>query len=81
MNGKVVDEQGQPVADVMVKATMTGQTDILSAKTDKKGEWKITGASNGEWKVELAKPGLETASEVLARCLELANSRYGDLLG
>jgi hypothetical protein len=24
---------------------------------------------------------LPTASEVLARCLELANKRYGDLLG
>jgi len=65
LNGKVVDDQGQPVADVMVKAQMTGQTDILSAKTDKKGEWKITGASNGEWKVELAKAGLETATEVV----------------
>ncbi len=65
LNGKVLDEQGQPVADVTVKATMTGQTDTLSAKTDKKGEWKISGASNGEWKVELAKTGLETASEMV----------------
>ena len=24
---------------------------------------------------------LQTASEILARCLELANARYGDLLG
>jgi hypothetical protein len=24
---------------------------------------------------------LNTASEILARCLELANKRYGDLLG
>jgi predicted Zn-dependent protease len=65
LNGKVVDEQGQPVADVMVKAQMTGQADILSAKTDKKGEWKINGASNGEWKVELAKTGLDTATEMV----------------
>jgi tetratricopeptide (TPR) repeat protein len=65
LNGKVVDEQGQPVVDVMVKAQMTGQTDILSATTDKKGEWKINGASNGEWKVELAKPGLDTAVETV----------------
>ena len=25
--------------------------------------------------------GVNTASEILARCLELANKRYGDLLG
>ena len=56
LNGKVVDEQGQPVADVVVKAQMNGQTEILSGKTDKKGEFRITALANGEWKVELTKP-------------------------
>jgi tetratricopeptide (TPR) repeat protein len=65
LSGKVVDEQGQPVADVVVHAQMTGQTDVLTAKTDKKGEWRINGASNGEWKVELAKPGVGSAAEVI----------------
>jgi len=63
--GKVVDEQGQPVPDVTVRAQMTGQTDVLSAKSDKKGEWRLNGAANGEWKVELSKEGLETAVEVI----------------
>ena len=63
--GKVVDDQGQPIADVSVRAQMTGQTDILSGKSDKKGEWQIKGASNGEWKVELSKSGLETTVEVV----------------
>jgi len=63
--GKVVDDQGQPIADVTVRAQMTGQTDILSGKSDKKGEWQIKGASNGEWKVELSKSGLETTVEVV----------------
>ena len=39
LTGKVVDDQGQPIADVTVRAQMTGQTDILSGKSDKKGEW------------------------------------------
>jgi tetratricopeptide (TPR) repeat protein len=65
LSGKVVDEQGQPVADVVVHAQMTGQTDVLTAKTDKKGEWRINGASNGEWKVELAKAGVGTAADVI----------------
>lgn len=65
LSGTVVDEQGQPVADVTVRAQMTGQTDILSAKSDKKGEWRINGAANGEWKVELSKSDLETTVEVI----------------
>src|SRR5262245_4924409 len=65
LSGKVVDDQGQPIADVTVRAQMTGQTDILSGKSDKKGEWQIKGASTGEWKVELSKSGLETTVEVV----------------
>ena len=65
LNGKVVDEQGQPVADVVVKAQMNGQTEILSGKTDKKGEFRINGLANGEWKVELTKPDLATAVEMV----------------
>ncbi|MFL6281041.1 MAG: carboxypeptidase regulatory-like domain-containing protein [Vicinamibacterales bacterium] len=65
LTGKVVDEQGAPVPDVNVRAQMTGQTDVLSAKSDKKGEWRLNGAANGEWKVELSKAGLETATEVI----------------
>jgi predicted Zn-dependent protease len=65
LTGKVVDEQGEPVPDVSVHAQMTGQTDVLTAKSDKKGEWRLNGAANGEWKVELSKAGLETAVEVI----------------
>jgi tetratricopeptide (TPR) repeat protein len=65
LNGKVVDEQGQPVADVVVKAQMNGQTEILSGKTDKKGEFRINGLANGEWKVELSKPDLATTVEMV----------------
>lgn len=65
LNGKVVDEQGQPVADVVVKAQMNGQTEILSGKTDKKGEFRINGLANGEWKVELTKPDVGTAVEMV----------------
>ena len=65
LNGKVVDEQGQPVADVVVKAQMNGQTEILSGKTDKKGEFRINGLANGEWKVELTKPDVGTTVEMV----------------
>lgn len=66
LNGKVVDEQGQPLADVIVKAQMNGQTEIMTGKTDKKGEWRINGVANGEWRVELGgKQGLDVAIEMV----------------
>lgn len=65
LTGKVVDEQGQPLENVLVTATMTGQSDTLSGKTDKKGEWRIEKAANGEWKVEVSKEGLATATEMV----------------
>jgi predicted Zn-dependent protease len=65
LSGKVVDEQGQPIEDALVTAQMTGQSDALSGKTDKKGEWKISGAANGEWKVQVTKEGLDAATEMI----------------
>jgi predicted Zn-dependent protease len=59
LNGKVVDEQGQPIADVVVKAQLAGQTEFLSGKSDKKGEWRVNGMADGQWQVELTKDGLE----------------------
>jgi len=65
LTGKVVDEQGQPVEGVLVKAQMSGQTEVMTGRTDKKGEWRINGLANGDWKVELSKAELETASEMV----------------
>ena len=47
--GKVVDEEGQPLQDVQVKATMTGQTQPMQAKSNKKGELTVNGLAGGEW--------------------------------
>lgn len=59
LNGKVVDEQKQPMQDVVVKATLTGQNQPLQTKTNKKGEWTINGLASGEWTVEFTKDGFE----------------------
>ncbi len=75
LNGKVVDEQGQPVEGVVVKAQMVGQTEILSGTSDKKGEWRINGLANGEWKVELSKDGLGPMMEMV----EVRGDRAPDL--
>lgn len=75
LSGKVVDEQGQPVEGVVVRAQMVGQTEILSGKSDKKGEWRINGLDNGEWKVELSKEDLGVMTEMV----EVRGDRAPDL--
>jgi predicted Zn-dependent protease len=59
ISGKVTDDQGQPLADVVVKATMTGQTQVMTAKSNKKGEWNVSGIAGGEWQLEFSKDGYE----------------------
>lgn len=65
LSGKIVDDQGQPVADATVVALMVGQTQPVSATTDKKGEWKLKNLAEGQWRIEVAKPGLETNRQVV----------------
>jgi predicted Zn-dependent protease len=60
LSGKVVDEQGQPVQDAEIKATLNGQS--LQAKSNKKGEWTITNVGGGEWIIDISKPGFDPVS-------------------
>ena len=59
IQGKVVDEQNKPIQDVQVQAVMDGQTQVLSAKTNKSGEFQIRNVALGKWKVDFSKEGLE----------------------
>jgi predicted Zn-dependent protease len=60
LTGKVADEQGQPLVDVMIKAQKVGDTNVLTTKSDKKGEWRLNGLADGPYRIEFAKDGLET---------------------
>jgi predicted Zn-dependent protease len=62
VSGKVVDDKGQPLQDVQVKATMTGQTQPVQAKSNKKGEWSINSIAGGEWTLEFSKEGFDPQS-------------------
>lgn len=75
LSGKVVDEAGQPIVDAMVRATMVGQTDPMSGKTDKKGEWRLNGLAEGQWQIEIGKEGLAPFRDVL----EIKNERPNPL--
>lgn len=49
--GKVVDEQGKPIQDVIVAAVMEGfDKPFQQTKTNNKGEWKIENLAAGKWK-------------------------------
>ena len=65
LSGKVVDDKGQPVADASVVAVMVGQAEPASVRTDKKGEWRIKNLTEGQWRLEIAKEGLETNKQVV----------------
>ena len=62
VSGKVTDPQGQPLQDVVIKATMTGQTQVIQTKSNKKGEFTVGGIAGGEWNLEFSKDGFEAQS-------------------
>lgn len=53
--GSVVDESGEVLDGVVIKAPFTGGT--LDAKSDAKGNWLLGGLGRGEWKVSFSKAG------------------------
>jgi predicted Zn-dependent protease len=57
--GKVVDDKGQPLADVSVRATRKGETQPLQTKSNSKGEWTFNMLAMGEWALEITKDGFE----------------------
>jgi tetratricopeptide (TPR) repeat protein len=54
--GKVVDEQGKPLQDVVIKATLSGQPP-LQAKTNRNGDFSINNMAGGSWEIEFTKEG------------------------
>jgi len=62
--GKVVDEQGQALGDVIVAAVMDGMDKpFQQTKTNNKGEWKVENLAAGKWKMFFGgKQGLEEKS-------------------
>ena len=62
--GKVVNEAGQPLGDVIVAAVMEGMDKpFQQAKTNNKGEWSVQNLVAGKWKFFFGgKQGLEEKS-------------------
>lgn len=62
ITGKVVDEQGQPIANVAITATKKdAQAQApIEAKSNDKGEFSLTQLATGEWTVEFSKDGFQS---------------------
>ena len=60
INGKILDDQGKPALNVLVRAQKGGDALIVEAKTNDKGEWNMQGLTGGQWNFEFAKEGFDT---------------------
>jgi predicted Zn-dependent protease len=59
ITGKIVDDKGQPVADVSISATRSGETQPLQTESNDKGEWTLNRLAAGDWALEFTKDGFE----------------------
>jgi len=59
INGKILDDQGKPAQEVQVRAVKAGESTIMEAKTNDKGEWSLNGLSAGQWNFEFMKTGFD----------------------
>ncbi|MGQ9619175.1 MAG: tetratricopeptide repeat protein [Candidatus Aminicenantia bacterium] len=63
ISGKVVDENGNPIEDVIITAQNLSETGtILKGKSNKKGEWAIAGLGTGLWRLTASKDGYAPAT-------------------
>jgi predicted Zn-dependent protease len=66
IKGKVVDEQGAPMQDVVVQAAMEGMATPLETRTDKKGEFELRDMAAGSWQITVAKEGFTVMKETVS---------------
>ena len=58
VSGKVTDEQGKPLAGVIVRLNLPGAGGT-ETKTNTKGEWALAGMARGDWQVDFELAGYE----------------------
>src|SRR5579872_7627600 len=65
VTGTVRDDHGAPLAGVAISATLKGSNAAITATSDDRGLWAVSGLGKGEWHVEFYKNGYApTAAKV-----------------
>lgn len=59
LSGVVTDESGTQVEGAIVKGHRAESQGGPEVKTNKKGEWTLAGIANGQWDIDIEKPGLQ----------------------
>ena len=59
VNGKILDDQGKPAQNVMIRGTKPDDSLVLQATTNDKGEFQISNVTTGEWTFEFMKEGFD----------------------
>ncbi len=57
MNGRIIDEEGNPVEGVKVKLFSVRSQSGFETETDAKGEWRALYIRGGTWNIDLEKDG------------------------
>jgi len=60
VNGKILDDQGKPVAGVLIRAVKAGEAAAKEARTNDKGEWRMEGLATGSWNFEFHRDGFDS---------------------
>jgi predicted Zn-dependent protease len=59
INGKILDDQGKPAQNVLVRGMRAGDALVLEARTNDKGEWQLTNLAAGKYTFEFMKEGFD----------------------
>ena len=65
LDGKVVNEKGEPVAKAKLAFKLKGKESGPTTETDSKGRFAYYGFANGDWDVDVSAPGYVTFKSVL----------------
>ena len=57
LDGSVTDAEGEPVAEVAVRAYLPAAAGRTEVTTDEEGEWAIGGLAGGQWELDFTKDG------------------------
>ncbi|HUE87650.1 MAG TPA: tetratricopeptide repeat protein [Vicinamibacterales bacterium] len=64
--GKVTDESGQTIEGVVVKAYLPAEQGGTEVKSNKSGDWALSGISRGQWQLDFEKDGYESRQVTVA---------------